>query len=256
MYAAFSHQGADPEGFLESNEDDRIKDRSDLPTYSYLVMNYIPGKDLNEANWIALSYKAKVNACCAVAEQLRLLRSVPCSPPYYGRINHQCWAPEFNPLILANTGPHGPYESYADFEKALYTHCVKNCIIQSGEGSRWRAAMRLYLSTYHDTMAHARDTEPKLTHMDLHLSNVRFAPKENDAEDFDVTIIDWADLSWMPAYLQAARVLCTGYDGHAVGQTWDALSRGFDPFPHDTALYMKEFLRSTSPFTLGLGLMK
>lgn len=256
MYAAFSHQGADPEGFLESKKYDTFKVRSDLPHYYYLVMDYIPGMDLNEEAWMKLSHVAKRNACRAVAEQLRLLRSVPCEPPYYGRINHQCWAPDFGPLLYANLGRHGPYESYDDFEKALYTNSARNCIILCGNGPGFRAAMRLYLSTFQDSMEHARGREPKLTHMDLVLSNVRFAPKAGDPEDFEVTIIDWMDLSWMPGYLQAAGILGVGYDQYSLGLIREELSRGVDPFPHDTALYMKEFLHSTSAHTLGLRTMR
>ncbi|KAL9108096.1 MAG: hypothetical protein Q9227_007071 [Pyrenula ochraceoflavens] len=255
VYAAFSHQGADPEGHLDPQNimNSGVKVRVDLPRYYYLVMEYIPGKDLDEDSWAALSRPTKRNMCRAIAEQLRRLRSVPCSPPYYGRVNHQCREPDFQPLVYANLGRHGPYESYDDFEKAFYDHSLKIGLLLSAGNPTFAGAMELYLSTFHDSMEHATGTEPKLTHMDFHFSNIRFTPKEDKPEDFDVTIIDWQDLCWMPAYIQAESVLSSaGYDYYSFGLVWTGLSRAMEPFPHNTALYIKELLRATSSHTLGL----
>lgn len=233
VYAVFSHQGGDPEGFIKA---EHIK-RSELPLYHYLVMEYVEGKNYqSETEWNKLSLKAKENLCGKIGQQLNLLQEIPApSPPYYGRINYQGFNPHNS--ILASSGPgfHGPYESHEDFVHDVYNNCEVNCACQSG--TDYDHSSKIFLEGFKRCMKNISGQEPRLTHTDLFLQNVIAQPKKDDPEDFDVVIIDWATMAWLPTYVQAATVL-RGCPNKAYEHlyAWE-MSQGIKPFPCDAACY-------------------
>lgn len=232
----FSHQGSDPRGLLKDKQE---KDRSELPTYHYLVMEYVSGQNYQQKeDWDRLSQKAKKNICRKISQQLSLLGEVP-SPSYYGRVGHQGFYPNYSILRGAGQGFHGPYYSHKDFICDVYTTCEYTCVAQNNRED-YDDASKLYLESLKRCMDNASGKEPRLVHTDLCLQNVVAQPKTEDPEDFDVVIIDWATMAWMPTYIQAANILCgCPSDEDRPLYRW-GLSQGIKPFPHDSAKYFND----------------
>lgn len=233
VYAVFSHQGGDPYGLLEDGE---YTERSELPTYNYLVMDFVSGRNSqSEEDWNTLSRNAKVNLCRRIGQQLSLLQEVSAPSPYYGRINYQGFFPGYPYFSASGQGFLGPYNSHKDFIQTIYTTGEWRCAVQAGED--YLPFSKLFLESFKRCMDKALGQEPRLTHTNLRLQNVIAQPKEDEPEDFDVVIIDWATMAWMPTYVQAATIQrnCPRkLDQHMYA--WE-LSQAIKPFPHDAACY-------------------
>lgn len=215
----------------------RCKDRAGLPTYYYLVMEYVTGNNYqNEEDWKKLSQKAKENLCYKIGQQLSFLKEIPApSPSYYGRIHNQGFNPFYSPLNANESVFHGPYNSHRDFIRDIYTACELSWVDQ--HKIEHSDKNKIYLESFERVMKSASGQESRLTHTDLCLQNVMAQPKQDNPEDFDVVIIDWPTMAWMPAYVQAATTLrdCP-YEWDQDLYTWQ-LSQGIKPFPIDTADY-------------------
>jgi hypothetical protein len=93
---------------------------------NYIVMEYIEGDTLDKV-WDEMKDEERIKICTKLAEQLRLIRTIP-SPGYYGRIHHQPFPRGLEALdtprnkIISETGP---FHTYAEFCKAVYdaTEC-------------------------------------------------------------------------------------------------------------------------------------
>lgn len=200
-------------------------------------MEYVPGKNCqSEEDWNVLSEKVKTNICRKVGQQLNLLQTVPApSPSYYGRINNQPFRPGCPTLIYSSKGFHGPYHSHEDFITAVQSYCEESSI--SSYSTDFAPESKIFLESFLRDMENALGQESRLTHPDLKPQNVIVQPMQDDPEDCDVVLIDWAEMAWLPAYVQAATVLrgCpNSRDRHLYA--WE-MSQGLKPFPHETGIY-------------------
>ncbi|KAJ9637171.1 hypothetical protein H2201_001570 [Coniosporium apollinis] len=180
VYAMFSHRGAEPRSELskELRPWETRPTRDDLPTYHYLIMEYIEGGDL-ETSWSLLSEDDQNRITRKVGEQLQMLRAIP--PPslgYYGRVHHQGWEPYF-PLLYdseATNSLRGPCNSYNDFLSAFQAIVTRKAADQ-GEGP-------VYTDDY---------LARRLPDMFI----------RDGADDFVITLIDWAHADWLPEWFVA-----------------------------------------------------
>ncbi|KAF2786880.1 hypothetical protein K505DRAFT_258930 [Melanomma pulvis-pyrius CBS 109.77] len=205
VYAAFEHKGADPLGEVGS----RIcPDRSFLPIYYYLIMEYIPGKPCTERNFNRLSPKTQENIVRKVAKEMRLLRNVPApAPEYYGRIYHRGWAPAFP--NLTRYGPpgylKGPFDSHEDFINAVYTSSQIMASSQGVPEEDLQYICKLYLHTFRQIMSRAAGKTPVLCHPDFHFDKVIILENPVDKDDPDVAIVSWGMMGWVPEYMATER---------------------------------------------------
>jgi hypothetical protein len=170
----------------------------------YLIMEFIEGVTL-ESIWASLDDEARKKISSKLANQIRLLRSVP-SEGYYGRVNYQGWG-SLNNLFRIRVGNtlNGPYNTYEDCISAMY-NAAELRAADSDMGPDLQPDAQLYLSQFKRTLSEWGCHEPKLTHLDPKFYNVMVQRTKGDgegAEDWEVVLIDWADCGWLPAWMQA-----------------------------------------------------
>lgn len=207
VYAMFSHRGADPDGELSkirrSWETQPTQD--DLPTYNYLVTEYIEGGDL-ETRWSLLSEDDLSKVTSKIGEQLHLLHAIPPpSPAYYGRVYHQGWEPYFPLLYDFATLDRlrGPYNSYNDFLSAIQAYTQK-------AADRGKDYEKDYLARrLPDMFTSARGATSTFTHWDIAPRNVIATRVHgtDGADDFVITLVDWAHAGWLPEWFEWAMIL-------------------------------------------------
>ncbi|KAF1954647.1 hypothetical protein CC80DRAFT_567312 [Byssothecium circinans] len=174
----------------------------------YLVTEYIEAKTVQDL-WSTSNSNDREIICTRVAEQLRLLRSLPGpSPEYYGRINHQSWTPLFPYTTISFDGVCGPYDSYEDLVDAMY-NSVELTVAKFNDTPDWHPLHEATLVEFKPALLAAQDRRPVLSHFDLKLGNVLARPLIEDGKpkDWEVTIIDWDTMGWAPAFLQGAQVI-------------------------------------------------
>lgn len=182
-------------------------------------MEYIEGETLDYLKWIALSEQDQAVICAKLAEQFRLLRSVP-SEGYYGRVHHQSWHHRVG-LIEARNKPGGPYDTYEDLISAMYSAAeltAATCTNTKEYSPQYESA----LSEFKSTLATCGGQRPTLTHLDPQLRNIivrRLPDTEDHTPDWEVTLIDWEHMGWLPAYMQSVVInqhvnMCHGYDAN------------------------------------------
>lgn len=198
VYAAFSQQGGNP--LNNPTCEDTI--------YHYLVMEFIEGGSLSHERWMVLDQEDQEKICSKIAEQLQLLRSIP-SPGYYGRIMHQGWMPTFSLFRIRCADMCGPYDTYEDCISAMYTTAEARAAVCTIK-PEFSAEQRLALTNFKHTLTECAGHEPTLTHLDLKLENIMVRSVQGangTVEDYDVVLIDWASLGWLPAWMEAVTVL-------------------------------------------------
>lgn len=223
--------------------DPECKKAEELPEYIYIVMEYIPGESCLTEDYNKLSETARTNICRKMSEQIRLLREVsPPHPNYYGRIDNQGFRPIHRLLNYSGRGFHGPYHSHNAFLEDLCRQAEAYSVTRfNNEFPDLRPFEKMSLAYGRKFMIDAPGQESKLTHVDLKFEDIRVQPIPGSDDDYDVVIIDWADLGWLPSYIQAAlAVIRSDANDHANIMGWE-LSQAFDSFPYVTALFLKTY---------------
>jgi serine/threonine protein kinase len=180
----------------------------ELVEYHYLVMEFIEGGSLSHNRWLALDQKDQEKVTLRIAEQIQLLRSVP-SEGYYGRIMHQGWEPEFSLFRIRMADMCGPYSTYEDCIMALYATAEARAAVSTMAPDFYPDQL-LALTNLKHTLTNCAGHEPTLTHLDLKLENIMVRPiqgAKGKVEDYEVVLIDWACLGWLPAWMEAVTVL-------------------------------------------------
>ena len=101
---------------------------------------------------------------------------------------------------------------------------------------------KLYLDSFLDVMSRASGREPVLSHFDLQLHNVIVLENPDDPDDPDISIIDWLNMGWMPAYMETAHAWTT-IGGNGWAETFLLhLHKELRPSHLDAAGYFSKFL--------------
>ncbi|KAF2814554.1 kinase-like protein [Mytilinidion resinicola] len=234
VYAAFSQQGGNP---LNHPMCEDI-------VYHYLVMEYIEGGHLDHDKYVALDPEDKDKICAKIAEQLQLLRSIPPpSPGYYGRVMHQGWMPGFPVVCVTRKDMCGPYDTYEDFISAMFTAATGCAAVCEPTSPDFTPVQRLGLTNFKHTLTECAGHEPTLTHLDLKLENIMVRPVQGvNGIDYEVTLIDWESLGWMPAWMEAVTVLQRSVFATKLDK-WRFLwgvSQGIKPFHMGPATFFNE----------------
>lgn len=168
------------------------------------MTEFVEGEKYDYAKWVGLTEDARGKICSKIAEQYRLLRSLP-GEGYYGRVHNQSWRYNLNGLRTRTTDPHGPYRSYNDFVSSMLSAAEHIAAIVP-HTEFWDPDESACLSEFRHFLATSlRGHEPKFTHIDPGLHNIliRKVVQDNGVEDWEVTLIDWADSGWFPAWMQS-----------------------------------------------------
>lgn len=168
-------------------------------------MEFIEGDTLDYKKWINLSEEARTKICSKLSDQLHLLRSVP-SEGYYGRVHNQGWRPLLCLFRVRAKEMCGPYNTYENCISAMYTAAkLQASVCHNGKDLTTEADSSL--SNFKRTLTACMGHKPTLTHLDPSLQNIIVRPiqgTEEHASDWEVTLIDWADFGWLPAWMQAS----------------------------------------------------
>ncbi|KAF2794921.1 hypothetical protein K505DRAFT_360642 [Melanomma pulvis-pyrius CBS 109.77] len=224
VYAVFSHQGEDPSGLYQDQA------RETRPTYHYLVMEFIPGPKLSRELFCNSSPDVKQRICESLAEQLKRLREVQLGIDFYGRVNRTGWDYHLNMFTCPGKDLCGPYESYEDLVNAM----VDSARFHAATGlysEEFDSGTKLILANLKPSLQAATEEDrlPTLTHLNLQFHNIIVQQK---GEDYDVIIMNWRHLGWLPAWVEAVTVLmCLSI------QSWEekgnlqwGVFQGFQPF--------------------------
>ena len=215
LYAAFSHQGADPSGMTLTNKRHRPRSRADLPEYRYVIMEWIDGIEAEENEVRMLDLTARLKICRKIGEQLKALRSIPApSPRFYGRVNGQPFQPQFFLTACRGQDFGGPFYTFEGMRDCMLEN-MKTTALRRNWGSGREALsymQRVMSARFLDRLG--KDSaawEPKLTHHDIEWQNMVFVSpsgnSEDKLEDRDVVLIDWEHLTWVPAFMEPACLL-------------------------------------------------
>jgi hypothetical protein len=171
-----------------------------------MVTEYIDGFTLSAEKFLSMPSATRAKLITSLSEQLRLLRTIP-APDYYGHVHKQGWRPAL--ILLArstSTAMCGPYETYDAFAQAAYNAAELSAVISFNLPDLDVTQVQA-LSAFKATLASCAGRAPRFTHLDLQLRNMIATPiggsSEEDAQEWQVTLIDWADAGWYPAFMQA-----------------------------------------------------
>ncbi|KAF1919398.1 hypothetical protein BDU57DRAFT_469409 [Ampelomyces quisqualis] len=172
-------------------------------TRHFLIMDYIEGETLSGEKWLSLSDTSRSIILSKLCEQFRLLRSIP-SEGYYGCVNRHGWQPWFSFLCKMQPGPSGPFDTYEEFVAALTSsaHLIRAMAINTDDFHPEEVAL---LSRMGSELLRCNGRQPVFTHMDPSVGNtiIRLIPGPEGEEDWEVTLIDWAESGWLPAWMQS-----------------------------------------------------
>ncbi|KAF2006815.1 hypothetical protein P154DRAFT_597094 [Amniculicola lignicola CBS 123094] len=255
VYALFSATGSNP--FCD-RDDVRARSQS----MHYLVTDFLPGLTLDEDEWLQLDASVQTKLFEKLAAEVKLLRSVaPPDPAYYGSVDGRGYRPGMPFTKYRSTDTPGPFYSYEAFIDQVYRTFEVNAIgrlLKHPEDEIF-PAMQLYSSIFFSEFGKATPSsrEPKLTHMDITMGNIRFVPsaksgiKHSEASmeslsarvnDYEVWLIDWETLSWLPAWAEVAALMTTlprrygGIDDFALS----GVGKGIQPFPYSEAIFYQK----------------
>lgn len=167
-------------------------------------MEYIEGGTLTEEKYLSFSVGTRKKICSRLSEQLRLLRAIP-AEGYYGRVHRQAWLGGGVFINMRSRLPSDPYDTYENF---ISDACANAQVSRALGGSReeWNAKDVEYLSKMERILRNCTGMMPTFTHVSPALQNIIVKPlggSGEDAVDWEVTLIDWANRGWFPAWAQA-----------------------------------------------------
>jgi hypothetical protein len=109
----------------------------------------------------------------------------------------------------------GPYDTYEDFVSAMYDSITFRAA-ENVRGEGYTKQSLEGLLDFKPVLLQSTNSRPVLTHYDLNFPNIMVKPIMNTewdkTIDFEVTIIDWATLAWLPAYIEPS-----GFQYHPLG---------------------------------------
>lgn len=190
----------------------------------YLVMPWIDGITLDDDTWWEVGIEARTKIYSKLADQLNLLRSIPPpNPSYYGRVHYQTFRRLTDFVKYRYRTRPGPFDTYGAFLQEMYNTFEVKILKHSNKNARadlWNGGippiMQLMASVVLDGFTSAEAGVPKLTHLDVKLDNIMLVPPKGhpkpdlsdglpaDIGDYELFLIDWQTLSWLPAWAEAA----------------------------------------------------
>lgn len=183
------------------------KDQLDTyPTYC-LIIDFIEGDTLSETLWLDLDDEAQKAICSKLSEQCQLLRSIP-AEGYYGRVHHQGWQPWLNLSRTRGKSMTGPHETYEDLVSDMYT-TAKLRAAKTNAAPEFHPRSLAHLSQFISVFSRTKGFRPILTHLDPKWQNIISRPVKEMGDgdrfiDWDVVLIDWDTLGWLPSFIQGA----------------------------------------------------
>jgi len=208
----------------------REEEGVELRPMHYLVTEYIENDNIDWYNYLKLPEAAQKLYTTRLGEQLRALRSIP-SEGYYGRVNKQPFAPDLAPFRIRYQHFHGPFESFYDIVDAMYSSTELRCAekenlrtsitklrnakqqnrAQQQTLPEWDPVIAAMLEDFKPIIGRTKGNKPVLTIMFPTMTKfLAKAVRDNDGEivDWKITLTDWMDLGWYPAFLQAHVLGC------------------------------------------------
>lgn len=174
-------------------------------TVYYLVIKYIDGFALSADKFLSMSSTTQAKIITSLSNQLCLIRAIP-SPGYYGHVYNQGWRPTHRTITSNCSTLCRPYDTYDAFAQAAYNAAELSA-------AKRYISPDLYEDQVSDLIAFksvlncCAGRDPRFTHLDIQMRNMIATPiggsSEGDAQDWEVTMIDWADAGWFPAWAQA-----------------------------------------------------
>lgn len=169
---------------------------------NYLIMEYIEGEMMTEERFKTFDDEVQELFVSKLAEQFRLLRSIP-SEGYYGRVYKQPFHARLPIFRTNHLDPSGPYNSFDEVFQAMYTSVQMRCAEQPRD--ELHPIEISYIERFYEMVPRAKGTEPVLTLMDCSFDNLIAKPIEDNAGkivDWKMTFIDIDMFGWLPAFLQ------------------------------------------------------
>jgi hypothetical protein len=177
----------------------------------FSITTYIDGVRLDEEVFSRMAMEAQDIICAKVSTQLAYLRTLECEGWYYGRIHRQAWS-QPPPDIEVNTSTPRTVTSPFTTYEALVKNLIEAFQMQEAvsiQSQDWPAYHMEQVAELVSTLESWKPVEPKLTWLDPKIRNIVAVPiggDEKTALDWDVYFVDWEDLGWYPAWLQAKQV--------------------------------------------------
>jgi len=171
-------------------------------TKHFIIIDYIEGETLSGTKWLSLGENSRSIILSRLCEQFQLLRSIP-SEGYYGCVHRQGWIPYYSFLRKMQPGPAGPYDTYEEFVAALMSSARLTTAMMTQFEDFWPEQSDA-LSRMESGLRACNGRRPVFTHMDpsVHNTVIRQIVKPGGEEDWEVTLIDWAEAGWLPAWMQ------------------------------------------------------
>jgi hypothetical protein len=191
----------------------------DITTY-YLISEFIPGHVLNDEMRLRIGAEGQTRIASKFAEQLQKLR-VALGVGYYGRVHHQGFSPDLNWLSTRYDKMCGPYETYEEFVDAKYAEIEFSKATE--DSLDWRPSDEIGLPQYKSKLLSFKDiSQPMLTYTDIKAANT-IVQEVLDAEgrvvDWNVVLIDWKHVGFLPAWMQSSAVWGFEFSGDERFQT-------------------------------------
>jgi hypothetical protein len=219
-------------------------------------MEFLDGVTLDEVMWEGLTVEARIKIYDKISEQLRVLRSIPPpNPAYYGRVNHQPYYPLTGMIYYRQRDLPGPFYSYTawleqayrTFELAFINYHNTRLPHESG---KTHPSTQLFAACFKPCLDNVESGKPKLTHMDIKLENMIVVPSASNPsdklEDYDLWLVDWETLAWMPSWAQTAAAMSSlpiSDTEEKMMAEW-RISYGIEPFYIAQASFWFEAMRS------------
>ncbi|KAF2817553.1 uncharacterized protein BDZ99DRAFT_513791 [Mytilinidion resinicola] len=211
----------------------------------YMVTEFIEGEVFDEAKWLALDEHARETICSKLSEQFQRLRAIP-PEGYYGRVYHQPLRGAYHGFMVNIRGMCGPYETYEECASAMYASAELRGVDSFGDFPDYLPHVKVVLPQIKEVLEKTRGSKPVLTHMDPKFTNILIRSikgAEGKKEDWEVVLIDWESLAWLPAWLQTV-ALNNKIDlfGEAMAAFMLRVTGGFgDPYTLEKKTFKKSY---------------
>ncbi|KAF2116464.1 hypothetical protein BDV96DRAFT_599178 [Lophiotrema nucula] len=179
----------------------------------YLVMEHIPGPNITPEFWNSLDNEGRLLLGTKIGEQLKELRGIAQSQStdslFYGRVGGKGWSESFPPFHHFR-GPHsGPFLNYQDLARAM-AHSAEWCAAVGNVGvDDVPQHVKEVFQTFESELNNCKpeDQRPVLTHLLLEPSVFMIRPNKGQSKgDYDLVIISWKYMSWLPAWFETVRL--------------------------------------------------